>query len=173
MKITPPLKQDYPEYYHTYIQKVMGDDLIFVLKNNLQTTVDFISTIPIDKLEYRYQEGKWTIKEILIHLIDAERIFAYRALRFARKDKTPLPGFEENDYVPVSNANIRNIQNILHEFTTVRNATISLFENLSDEQLNESGTANNKSITVRSIGYTIAGHEQHHVGVIKDRYLHQ
>lgn len=171
MTITKPQSGDYPSSYATYIEKVKGDDLVKILTDDLASAQKFINGIPEEKLSYRYAEGKWSIKEIMLHVTDAERIFAYRALRFARKDKTELPGFEENDYTPASNADSRSMDSIMSEFTAVRNATIELFKNLTEAQLNESGSANNKRISVRALGYSIAGHELHHIEVIRERYL--
>ena len=128
-------------------------------------------SISFFKHEFRYAEGKWTIKDIILHLIDAERIFAYRALRIARNDKTALPGFEENDYVISANANEREFESLLKEYIIVREATISLFENLSETDLLKPGTASNASVSVRGIGYCILGHELHHKNIIIERYL--
>jgi len=130
-----------------------------------------MKSIPEDKLYYRYDEGKWTIKEILVHIIDDERIYAYRALRFARKDSTELAGFDQENYAVNSGANKRSIESILHEFETVRKATISLFESFTDEALTSSGIANGNKVSVRALGYHIAGHEKHHVNIIRERYL--
>jgi len=122
-------------------------------------------------LEYRYADGKWTIKEIIQHLMDAERIFTYRALRIARKDQTPLPGFEQDDYVLPSQANKRSMEDLLNEFKAIKMATVSLYDSFSEEMLMELGTASNNPISVRAIGFIIMGHEIHHCDVIKDRYL--
>lgn len=170
MKITPPPAADYPEYYGKYIALVEGDP-IEALNHARKKMYKLISNLDKKDLDYRYAEGKWTIREILVHLMDGERVFAYRALRFARKDLTPLAGFEENDYVPASKAAGRKIKSILREYEAMREATIELFANMDDEQLAQSGTANNSRISVRSLLYCIAGHELHHVNVIKEKYL--
>jgi uncharacterized damage-inducible protein DinB len=133
--------------------------------------VSFISNIPIEKLEYRYAEGKWTIKDLLLHLIDAERIFAYRALRIGRGDKTPLAGFEENGYVINANANSRSEESLLKEFELVRKSTLELFKNFTDEQLAYLGTSSDSIISVRAIGFIISGHQNHHIKIIQERYL--
>ena len=133
--------------------------------------VSFISNISSEKLEYRYAEGKWTIKDILLHLIDAERIFAYRALRIGRGDKTPLAGFEENGYVINANANSRLVESLLNEFQLVRKSTLEMFENFSEEQLAYLGTSSDNIISVRAIGFIISGHQNHHLKVIVERYL--
>ena len=133
--------------------------------------VSFISNISSEKLEYRYAEGKWTIKDILLHLIDAERIFAYRALRIGRGDKTPLAGFEENGYVINANANSRSVESLINEFQLVRKSTLELFQNFSEEQLAYLGTSSDNIISVRAIGFIISGHQNHHLKVIVERYL--
>ena len=127
--------------------------------------------MPPDKLTYRYAENKWTIKEILVHIMDDERIYAYRALRIARNDKTPLPGFEQDDYVPFSKANQRSLASILREYKTVRQATVSLFTSFNMEDLLRIGTANDHPVSVRALAWHIAGHELHHLNIIKERYL--
>jgi uncharacterized damage-inducible protein DinB len=125
----------------------------------------------MDKFDYRYAEGKWTIKDIIQHVIDTERIFAYRALRISRNDITPLPGFEENDYVENTKANERGIQDLLAEFSAVRYATLFLFKSFSEEQLKRIGTASGTAISVRAIGFIIIGHQKHHQNVFQERYL--
>lgn len=162
---------EYPVHYTSYVNEVKSLDIVEALEGNLHDFVNFITTIPSDKHEYQYLPGKWTIKEIILHIVDAERIFAYRALRFARFDTTPLAGFEENDYVPISNANNRDIKSLLAEFVVVRKATIALFENFTDEMLLHKGIASNGEISVRALGFIISGHCMHHQNVIRERYL--
>jgi uncharacterized damage-inducible protein DinB len=125
----------------------------------------------MDKFDYRYAEGKWTIKEIIQHIIDTERIFSYRALRISRNDKTPLPGFEENDYVDNTDANKRGLQELLTELSAVRHATLLLFKSFSEEQLARIGIASENEISVRAIGFIIIGHQKHHQKVFEERYL--
>ncbi|MEK7726872.1 MAG: DinB family protein [candidate division KSB1 bacterium] len=120
---------------------------------------------------HRYAAGKWTIKETLVHISDDERIYAYRALRFARNDSTELPGFEQDDFARASNANARDLNDILDELATVRNATISLFNSFDEEALLRKGRADGKIMSVRAAAYHIAGHELHHMNIIKARYL--
>lgn len=166
------LVNEYPEYFGTYINKVESEDLIEALEENLDDFTNFIENIvPDSKYEFRYQSEKWSIKEIVQHIIDAERIFAYRALRMARFDKTPLPGFEENDYVPVSESDKRTMDDLIREFVLVRKSTIELFESFSDEMMKSIGVASGKEVSVRAIGYIISGHCIHHQQVIKERYL--
>ena len=163
--------KEYNPYYETYIAKAANLNLKEGLKSNQAITEAFLNTIPKDKLEYRYAEGKWTVKDIIQHIIDTERIFAYRALRVARNDKTALPGFEENDYALTGNANPRTLESLLAEYNAVRQATIALFNSFSDDMLKHIGTASNSPISARAIGFIIIGHEAHHCNVIKERYL--
>lgn len=165
------LENEFSSFNATYINALENVSLMEGLENGLNQLISFISSIPEDKLEYRYAENKWTIKDIVLHLIDAERIFAYRALRIGRGDKTPLAGFEENDYVPNAMANKRTINSLIEEFKFVRNSTLALFKNFSNEQLLYLGTSSGNSISVRAIGFLISGHQNHHLRIIKERYL--
>lgn len=162
---------EYSGGFATYIQAAANVELIEELEICLHDFIKFVQNIPMDKFDYRYAEGKWTIKDIIQHLIDAERIFAYRALRISRNDKTPLPGFEENDYVKNTNANGRSIQDLLTEFSAVRQSTILLFKSLTDEQLKRIGIASNNEISVRALGFVTIGHQKHHQKVFQERYL--
>ena len=165
------LKNECDPYYLGYIKLTVSDDIVGGLKHNLKQVVKFYNSISVSKLDFVYAAGKWTIKDILLHCIDAERIFAYRALRIARQDKTNLAGFEQDDYVIVGNASKRSLKNLLTEFTSVRNSSISLFNSFSDKQLRSVGSANGSSISTRALGYIITGHENHHIHIIKERYL--
>lgn len=162
---------EYSVFNATYIKAANDETLLDRLKEGLPQLLNFIRNVPAEKLEYRYAEGKWTIKDIVLHMIDTERIFAYRALRISRGDKTPLPGFEENDYVPFAFANSRTLESLLAEYENARKATISFFESLNEEQLLFMGTASNTPISVRAIGFIITGHQNHHLRVISERYL--
>jgi uncharacterized damage-inducible protein DinB len=171
-RIEKPGEGEYAPYAIMYIGLLPDDGFVLkYLADNLKTTEDFILSLPEEKLTYRYAEGKWTIKEILVHIIDDERIYAYRALRFARNDKTELPGFDQDDYAAESGANERDIKVILKEFATVRNATISLFEGFDNKALLRAGVADGKIMSVRAAAYHIAGHELRHINMIKERYL--
>jgi uncharacterized damage-inducible protein DinB len=171
-KIEKPVEGDYAPYAIMYIGLLPDDGLVLnYLADNLKATEDFILSLPEEKLVYRYAESKWTIKEILVHIIDDERIYAYRALRFARNDKTELPGFEQDAYAIHSGANERDIKDILNELATVRRATISLFEGFTDEALMRVGRADGKIMSVRAAAYHIAGHEMRHINIIRERYL--
>lgn len=168
--IAPPLPGQYPEYFGTYISKVTSNDLVSELSELRNQMAQFIKSIPEARGDYSYDTGKWTVKEVLMHLADCERVFAYRALRFARHDETPLAPFEENEYAPASMCSFRKLDNIAEEFDAVRNATLTLFKNLHESQLDCNGIANNKLITVRALGYVIAGHQIHHTHILKTRY---
>jgi hypothetical protein len=171
-KIEKPKDGEFPPYAVMYIKLLPDDGLLLKhLADNFNKIKEFIRSLPGETLVYRYAENKWNIKEILVHIIDDERIYAYRALCFARNEKTALPGFEQDDYVLFSNANDRSIENILQEYEAVRKATITLYKGLSETALLREGVANNTKATVRALGYHIAGHELHHINIIKEKYL--
>ena len=171
-RIEKPEAVEYAPYADRYIGLLPDDGLVLKhLKENLKATRDFILSLSKEKLNFRYAEGKWTIKEILVHLSDDERIYAYRALRFARNDRTVLPGLEQEKFPLYSSANSRGVRDILEEFATVRKATLSLFKSLDDEALMRTGIADGNRVSVRALAYHIAGHELRHVRLIKERYL--
>ncbi|HEY5824506.1 MAG TPA: DinB family protein, partial [Cyclobacteriaceae bacterium] len=130
-----------------------------------------VHSIKEEKKDFHYADGKWTVRELLCHMIDAERIFAYRALRFARNDKTPLPGWEENDYAPRANAGGRSLKQIADEMRHVRISTLDLFEGFTEEMMWHKGTSNNNEMSVLVMGFVIAGHETHHRKILIERYL--
>lgn len=160
-----------PAYFHNYINQVLGDDLIPAFQKESPEMFQFIERIPAEKYDYRYAEDKWTLREVLQHLVDAERVFAYRALRFARKDSTPLPGFDENIYAVTSKADRRSWEDLTDEFKAVRKSSEYLFRSFDEDQLNATGISSNKSITVIGLGYVIIGHPIHHMNIIRQRYL--
>ena len=171
MAITKPDISEYPPYYGTYINQANNNDLIKALNESGELFAKFIRSLPAQKLDYRYAEGKWNIKEIVSHITDSERVFTYRALTFSRNDKSELPGYDENIWAPESNATGRNIKDIIEEYENVRKATISLFEGFTETMIMRKGIANGREISVRALGYILPGHEIHHMGVIKERYL--
>ena len=162
---------EYPDFYKSYIQELEEVELIEELEICLHEFIKFVQNISMDKFDYQYAEGKWTIKEIIQHLIDSERVFSYRALRISRNDKTPLPGFDENEYVANSNGNERSLQSLLTEMAVVRQSTLSLFNSFSQEQLTKIGMASNREVSVRAIGFIIIGHQKHHQKIFIERYL--
>lgn len=170
--IPRPGKDEYPAYADMYISLLPDHgSLLQQMGDNFQMVKQLIFSLPEEKLVYRYSPGKWTIKEILVHIIDDERIYAYRALRFARNDKTELPGFEQDDYTLASGANERSLESIFDEYEAVRRSTIAMFNAFDETALLRRGTANNNEATVRALAYHIAGHELHHIRVIRQCYL--
>ena len=172
MKPSDLQSKEIPGYFAAYINQVSSEYTILEeLEISVHRFIKFVQNITLDKFDYRYAEGKWTIKDIIQHLIDSERIFAYRALRFARNDKAELPGFNENNYVDEANAAKRSIQDLLTEMAVVRQATLSLFKSFSNDELLRIGIASNNSISVRALGFIIIGHQNHHQRVFQERYL--
>ena len=158
-------------YQKSYVDLVPNGSLPTIMDQNGRDTVAFLKALPAEKNKYRYAPGKWSIAELVQHIIDTERIFAYRMLCIARGEHAPLPGFEENDYARESGADQRNFSDIVDEFTAVRNATTSLLKSFSDSRLDKKGTSNGKPAYVRSLAFMVAGHEIHHINIIKERYL--
>jgi uncharacterized damage-inducible protein DinB len=158
-------------WYHGYISQVPEDDIMQAFSNQSKILIHFLETIPPDKYDYCYAKGKWTIKEVLQHIIDAERVFLYRALCFARKDPTPLPGFDENVFAEFSKANNRSWENLVEELKIVRRSSELLFSSFDEEQLESAGTASSSPSYVKAIGYTLIGHTIHHLKITKERYL--
>lgn len=166
-----PQPDEHSPYYSKYIALVPNDDLTIAahLADQHHETVDALRKAKA-KGDYAYGSDKWTVKEVVGHMCDAERIFAYRALRFARGDSTELPGFDENAYVPNSNAKARSMDDLLEELWSVRAATLSLAKQLPESALSRRGSANGTPVSVRALLYIIAGHERHHLGVLRERY---
>jgi uncharacterized damage-inducible protein DinB len=170
--ISKPLQTEYAPYFENYIKLVPeGADILECFEDNMMDFQDMILSVPKKKLEFRYAEGKWTIKEIIQHLIDCERIFCFRALCIARGDKNALPGFEENDYAANSFANQRDIDSLLDEYDKVRDCTIAFYNSLDKSVYANTGVSNNNPMSVRAVAYIIAGHELHHMGVIEEKYI--
>jgi uncharacterized damage-inducible protein DinB len=170
MSIKLPL-ETVPNYYRQYVSKVAGYDLEEALVRSNQQLLTLIESVPASKGDHRYQPGKWSIKEVLCHLLDAERIFAYRALRFARNDRQELRGFDDNLYVAESNAQKRELAQLAKEMKVLRLSTLELFRSFTDEMLSRKGIANANEFSVIAIGYIIAGHETHHRLLLEERYL--
>lgn len=161
----------YNEYFAHYIGLVNNEEVLEAMQHNKREFLSLIAEIDEEKSMYRYAEGKWSIKELITHIIDSERIFAYRALRFARNDKTDLAGFDENQFAANSKADNRPFTDIAHEFVATRQSSFELFSSFDSEMLSRTGTANEMEIDVTSLGYLIAGHCQHHINVLRERYL--
>ncbi|MEQ8304420.1 MAG: DinB family protein [Cyclobacteriaceae bacterium] len=160
-----------PQFYKKYVKLIEETDIPRALRNSGHRIQEAVHAIPTDRQDFKYAEDKWTIREVLCHMIDAERVFAYRALRFARNDKTELAGFDENTYTPESNASGRELKSIINEMSHLRISTIDLFEGFTTEMLARKGAANKSEFTVSSLGFIIAGHEMHHLNVLKERYF--
>lgn len=160
----------YPDYINGYIQLVKNEPLKPLLSEQLQYAYDFFEVIPPEKQSYSYAEGKWTVKEVLQHIIDTERILSYRALAFARKDPQTLPPFDETEYGKNAEAERRDWKNLVDEFKAVRTSTNYLFNSFSEDQLASVGTANKYQISVKALGYFITGHLRHHLNILKERY---
>lgn len=166
-----PESGEYNPYYATYIGKVKGDNFIQNLKEQKFETLGILSKLSEEQWNHKYAPEKWTVKEVMMHIMDTERIFAYRALRIARNDRTPMPGFDQNDYVPYYHAAQRSGSSIMEEYEAIRNSTITLFQNLREEDLGRLGEASGSPVSVLALGYMIAGHEIHHVQLLHERYF--
>ncbi len=160
-----------PSFYKGYIKLVEQADPLQALRISGYRALEIVHTIPEAKADFRYAEGKWSIREVLCHMMDAERIFAYRALTFARNDKTPLPGFDENAYAAHLNATSRSLRHIGDQMQHLRTTSVDLFDSFSEEMLKRKGTANNNELSVVALGFIIAGHEMHHCKILQERYL--
>jgi uncharacterized damage-inducible protein DinB len=169
--MTKPDIEAVPLFYKGYVENVKDLDVMVALTQSSKVALQLFRSIPEDMGEYRYVPGKWSIKELFNHMMDAERIFAYRALRFSRNDQTPLHGFEENDYAPEANAHARPIAQLTDEMERLRLTTIDLYQSFTPQMLKREGVANNNRLSVLNLGYVIAGHETHHRKVISERYL--
>ncbi len=159
-----------PAFYITYINKVTEDNITDALNNNTRQFNALLQAITPQQEDYAYAQGKWTIKEMLQHIIDAERVFSLRAVWFARQDPSAQPGFDENTWAVHAPVHHRSWQTMIAEFNALRTATTLLFGSFSDEQLLLTGTANNNVISVATLGYVCAGHVEHHMGVLRERY---
>jgi hypothetical protein len=169
--IPRPAPDEYVPYFGGYIGEVPPGDVLEILERQMVETQDLLRSLPASRAMHRYAPGKWSIKEVVGHLSDTERIFTYRALCFSRGERAPLPGFAEDEYVAAAGFDTRSLADLARELETVRAATLTLFRGLSDELLLRRGTANAKPYTVRAIAFIIAGHERHHVRVLRERYL--
>lgn len=165
------LETEYAPFYARYIDLAPDLQIVDALQNSANEFTTFYKNLSDQQALFKYAPNKWTLKELLLHCIDTERIMACRALRFARNDKNELAGFEQDDYVLQSNANQRTIKSLLDEYVCVRKSTISLFEGFDSKFLKRYGVANGNLMSVRALGYVISGHELHHLEICKTRYL--
>jgi uncharacterized damage-inducible protein DinB len=169
--ITRPVQGTYPPYFDAYISLVKGEHIYEELYQSYIDTMELVTSLDPETLHYRYAEGKWTILDIVQHVMDAERIFCYRALSFARLERAAIPGFDENEYVMAGGATKRNIDDMVREFSLLRASTIELFKSFSPEMMDNTGHANGKAVTPRALLYIILGHEIHHRNIIHERYM--
>jgi uncharacterized damage-inducible protein DinB len=161
----------YPNFYHNYISKTTENNVVAALENNLAAMLNTLSSAPAAKADYAYAPGKWTVKQLLNHIIDAERIFAYRALCFARGEQQVLPSFEEDDYARTADVSHRDLADLLKEFEFVRRANIQLFKSFDENTLLRTGRTPAGQTTVLALGFTICGHTAHHLAVLQEKYL--
>ncbi|WP_224482737.1 DinB family protein [Robertkochia aurantiaca] len=162
---------EYSDFYKNYIRSLDEVDLVEELRARKKVFNDLLKEVPAQKFLFAYAENKWTLAELILHITDAERVFLYRALRFARNDNTDLPGFDQDDYVLTGRANTRSPEHLLKEFNSVRDSSITLFESFDEEMLKRMGNANGFPMSVRAIGFVISGHQKHHEKYIRERYL--
>jgi uncharacterized damage-inducible protein DinB len=171
-RIEKPRPDEYPPYASMYIDLLPDDGMLLRhLEADRAELTELVRAIPPERLRHRYAPGKWSISEVLVHVVDDERIYAYRALRFARGDATELPGFEQDDYALASRADERPIASIMAELDAVRRASIALFAGLPEAAFARGGVANGTRVTVRALAYHMAGHARHHVNLLRTRYL--
>ena len=165
-----PDVSEYAPFFHGYVSAVPEGDVVDLLRSGGAELLEAIRRIPEERGGHRYGPDKWTIREVIGHLIDAERIFTYRALRFARADRTMLPGFDENEYVKTAGSDQRTLADLARELAAVRESTVSLFESLPDDAWTRTGNANGKDMSVRALAYIAAGHPRHHLRILRERY---
>jgi len=169
--IPRPDATEYAPFYGTYVGKVPDGDLLELLERQRRETQNLLAGLSDTQALHRYAPGKWSIKEVVGHLMDSERVFCYRALRFARADEKPLQGFDEKAWVPAGSFDARPLADLAAELEAVRRATIALFGGFDAAALARKGTADNNEVTVRALAWIVAGHERHHVAILRERYL--
>jgi uncharacterized damage-inducible protein DinB len=169
--VSRPEETEYLSYYGKYVSLVGDANVLDTLSKQLDETLGLLRSIPESQAGFRYAPGKWSIKELVGHMIDTERIFAYRALRFARNDRTPVPGYEQDDYIRHASFDDYPLDDLAAEFASVRQSTLFLFRHLDEEAWMRRGVANESEVSVRALAYIIAGHELHHREVLRSKYL--
>lgn len=170
-QISRPENDEFDAYYQRYVSLVETDDIVSTLRNQIAETLAALAEIDEEKAGFRYAPGKWSVKELLGHIIDAERIFAYRALRIGRGDATPIEGYEQDDYIKNAEFDNCRLTHLAMEFALVRQSNVLMYEGLSESAWQRRGVANNCEITVRALAYISAGHELYHLDILKERYL--
>lgn len=166
-----PAENDYAPYYKGYIAKIQGDDILKILHQQTKECQTILNSFPEHKGDYRYAEGKWSVKQVIGHIMDTERVFTYRALCIARGEKQPLPGFEQDDYVNTGKFESRNLFELIYELRLLRESNLLLFKSFDDEMLKRRGNASGYDVTVNALLFMIAGHMQHHLDILKERYI--
>ena len=161
---------EFNTYYQHYIAKVQNPRILEALEESKAEMLKSLRTLPEDKMKYAYAPQKWTVAEVIQHMIDTERIFGYRALRFSRCDQTPLPGFEQDDYIPVCDANTRTKEELIRDFAACKDNTYALFHSFTEQMLRNKGTASGSPMSARAAGFIIVGHQKHHLEVLEERY---
>jgi len=168
---TAPVAGEYAEFYAAYVSRVPAGDVVGTLREQLAETLTLLRGVDPSRTTTGYAPGKWSIRDVVLHMADTERVMAYRAMRIARADTTPLASFDENAWTPIAGANARTMDSLLAELEAVRRSTVALLDGLPAEAWGRRGTASGKEVSVRALAWIIAGHERHHVAVIRDRYL--
>lgn len=168
--IPKPQAHEYNPYYGKYISKVPEGDVLALLQTQIAETASLLRQMPEDRASFRYAPDKWSIKEVVGHVCDTERIMTYRALRVGRGDTKPLPGFEQDDYIKTGNFDSRTLADLVSEFELIRQTTLALFRNFDEEALLRMGTASDSPISTRALVYIVAGHERHHEQILKEKY---
>lgn len=168
--LTRPADTEYAPFYASYVALVPDGDVIELLRRQGREAIAMLGGLSEDRSSFRYAEGKWSVREVAGHLSDSERVFTYRALTFARADATPLPPFDENAWAATSNAASRSMRDLVEEMTAVRASTLAMFRGFSDAEWERWGTASSKRVTVRALAYIVAGHEKHHLNILRERY---
>ncbi|MBB4638262.1 DinB family protein [Longimicrobium terrae] len=169
--IPRPDASEFLPYYGKYVDRVPGDDALQPLQDQLDEVMSLVRALPEERGGHRYAPGKWSIREVLGHIMDAERIFVYRALRIARGDATPLASFDENAYVPAGRFDARTLADLMEEYVAVRRATVLLFRSMDDDALRSLGVASDAAVSARALAWITAGHERHHLALLRERYL--
>jgi uncharacterized damage-inducible protein DinB len=168
--VTRPASTEYAPHYAHYVDRVPEDDILATLERQAIETAKLLASIDEHKAVHRYEEGKWSVKELLGHVVDSERVFAYRALCFARGEEQPLPGFDQNPYVENASFDSWSIADLAEQYALTRRSTILLLRNLPEEAWMRQGIASDNAITVRALAWIVVGHERHHVAILRDRY---
>ena len=173
LEIDPPAADEFDPYYAGYIDRVEGKQLSLILRQQRAKVIELLASLRDEQAGYRYAPDKWSLKEVIGHLIDTERVFVYRAMSIARDEKQSLPGFDQNEYVVTGDFDSRPLEGLIREYEAVRNASLAFFESLDEASWLKTGMANDVTVSVRAIGYIVPGHEAHHLAILEERYLGQ